>query len=175
MIRWLSGGSYLDVGDIVLIISTSFYRFSYRCVSEILNCQSLHISLPMTNEDIHCCWMVFNACSSHNSILGCFGCIDGYLVHICSTSNEEVINVNTYFSGWYKKHGINIQWLCDIICRFLYVSVLLPGSHIDINAFRSKRIHQYLNDTFPNDYFFIGDMEYPCFNKILTPYPGTNL
>ena len=53
--------------------------------------------------------MGFNACSSHNSILGCVGCIDGYLVHICDPSNEEVRNVNAYFYGRYKKYGINIQ------------------------------------------------------------------
>ena len=71
LIRWLSGGSYLDILDIVLISSTSFYRFSYTCVSAILNCQSLHISLPMSNEDINRWCMGFNACSSHKSILGC--------------------------------------------------------------------------------------------------------
>ena len=61
------------------------------------------------------------------------------------------------------------------MCRFLYVSVSLPGSQPDINAFRSTCIPQYLEDTLPNDYFFIGDMAYPCSNKLLTPYPGTNL
>ena len=63
----------------------------------------------MSNEDIHRCCMVYNECSSHNDILGCVGCIDGYLVHICAPSNEEVRNVNDYFSGRYKKYGINIQ------------------------------------------------------------------
>ena len=63
----------------------------------------------MSNEDINRCCMVFNECSSHKAILGCFGCIDGYLVHICAPSNKEFINVNDYFSGRYKKYGINIQ------------------------------------------------------------------
>ena len=98
LICCLSGGYYLDVGDFFLIRSTSFYRFSYSCVSEILNCQSLNISLPMTNEDIHRCCMGFNECSINNYILVCVGCIDGYLVHICSPSNEEVSNVNDHFS-----------------------------------------------------------------------------
>ena len=97
--------------------------------------------------------MGYNACSSHNSILGCVGCINGYLVHICSPSNKEVINVNAYFSGRYKKYGINIQCVCDSMCRFLYVSVFLPGSQSDINAFRSTCIPQYLEDTLHNDYF----------------------
>ena len=153
LIRWLSGGSYLDILDIVLISSTSFYRFSYTCVSAILNCQSLHISLPMSNEDINRCCMGFNACSSHKAILGCVGCIDGYLVHINAPNDEEVSNVHAYFSGRYKKFGINIQCVCDSMCRFLYVSVSLPGSHPDINAFRSTCIPQYLEDTLPNDYF----------------------
>ena len=75
----------------------------------------------------------------------------------------------------YNKYGINIQCLCDSMCRFLYVSVSLPGSHHNINAFRSTCIPQYLEDTLPNDYFFIGDMDYPSFNNLLTPYPGNNL
>ena len=33
LIRWLSGGSYLDIGDIFLIRSTSFYHFSHTYVS----------------------------------------------------------------------------------------------------------------------------------------------
>ena len=61
------------------------------------------------------------------------------------------------------------------MCRFFYVSVSLPGSHSDINEFRSTCIPQYLEDKLTNDYFFIGDMYYPCSNKLLTPYPGTNL
>ena len=27
----------------------------------------------------------------------------------------------------------------------------------------------------PDNFFLIGDMAYPCSNKLLTPYPGTNL
>ena len=61
------------------------------------------------------------------------------------------------------------------MCRFLYVSVSLPGSQPDINAFRSTCIPHYLEGNFPNDYFFIGDMDYPCSNNLLTPYPVTNL
>ena len=68
-------------------------------------------------------FMVYNACSIHNDILGCVGCIDGYLVHICAPNDEEVSNVHAYFSGRYKKFGINIQCVCDSMCRFLYVSV----------------------------------------------------
>ena len=56
----------------------------------------------MSNEDINKCCMGFNECSSHNSMLGCVGCIDGYLVHICAPSNEEFRNFNSYFSGRYK-------------------------------------------------------------------------
>ena len=61
------------------------------------------------------------------------------------------------------------------MCRFLYVSVSLPGSQNNINAFRSTFIPKYLEDTLTNDYFFIGDMQYTSSNNLLTPYPGTNL
>ena len=94
----------------------------------------------MSNEDIHHCCMGFNSCIINNAILGCVVCIDGYLVHICAPSNEEVRNVNAYFSGLYKKYGINIQCVCDSMCKFLYVSVSLPGYQTYINAFRSKFI-----------------------------------
>ena len=108
LIRLLSGGSYLDVGDVVLIRSSSLYCFSYSCVSEILNFQSLNITLPITNKYINSCCMGYNSCSSHNSILG-FLCIDGYLFHMCEPPNEEVGNFNDYFSGRYNKYGINSQ------------------------------------------------------------------
>ena len=55
------------------------------------------------------------------------------------------------------------------------MSVSLPGSQPDINAFRSTCIPQYLEDMLPNDYFFIDEMVYPCSNKLLTPFTGTNL
>ena len=108
----------------------------------------------------------YNECGSHKY---------GYLVHIYAPSNEEVINVNDYFSGQYKKYGINIQYICDNMCSLFYVSVSLPGSNPDINAFGSTCITHYIEDTLPNDYFFIGDMAYPCSNNLLTPYPGKNL
>ena len=41
------------------------------------------------NEDINHCFMVYNECSSHNDILGCFGCLNIYIVHIFEPSNEE--------------------------------------------------------------------------------------
>ena len=72
----------------------------------------------MTNEYIHRCCMGYNECSSCNSILGCVGCIDGYLVHICSPSNEYVINVNSYFL-------VNIR---NMILTFNEYVILCVGS-----------------------------------------------
>ena len=107
----------------------------------------------MSNESINCCCMGYNACSSHNSILGCVVCIYGYLVHICEPSNEEFRNFNAYFSVRYNKYGINIQCICDIMCSFLYVSVSLPGSQTNINSFISIFNPKYLEDMFHNEYF----------------------
>ena len=50
----------------------------------------------------------------------CVGCVDGWHCTIETSSAHEVPDVSACFSGHYQVEGINVQALCDSLCRFTY-------------------------------------------------------
>lgn len=49
-----------------------------------------------------------------------------------------------------------------------------PGCQNDRTAFKFSGFEQLLQDL-PPDYFILGDAAYPASDRVLVPYPGTNL
>ena len=51
-IRWLAGGSYLDICDVAGISKASFYQVVWRTITAIVLCPELEIVWPTTDEQI---------------------------------------------------------------------------------------------------------------------------
>lgn len=81
-LRWLAGGSYLDICNIGHIHRASFYRCLYKGIKAILNCRELAIRLPRGRFAIERAAQEFASCSDGNLFDGCVGCIDGMLVEL---------------------------------------------------------------------------------------------
>ncbi|KAG6947855.1 hypothetical protein JG687_00015834 [Phytophthora cactorum] len=90
-LRYLSGGSYLDI---------------HRTVD--------------SDSEKEVVMADFRAISSGGVMNGCVGCVDGWLCRIKSPSARDAGDVGTgkYFSGHYCCPGINVQGECDAHCRF---------------------------------------------------------
>ena len=171
-IRWLAGGSYLDIKLITGISIPGFYHIIHKGMDAILLCKELDsIKFPSNNEEIETMAENFAGLSSHNLFTGCVGAIDGYLCLIKRPSHKKVDHVLSFFSGHYQCYGVNIQACCDHLCRFTYVAIAGPGGMNDIKAYDLLSIKKTVANL-PNGYYLIGDNAYIPSEHFLTPFKG---
>lgn len=140
LLRWLGGGSYLDIRISAGISVTSFYRCIHASMEAILVCERLSIHFPTTDEELEIAANDFKSLSTAGVIDGCVACIDGILLRIQTPSPSETGNVKAFFSGHYQAYGINVQAACDSRCRFVSVCIAAPGGSNDIAAFRKLHL-----------------------------------
>jgi DDE superfamily endonuclease len=170
-LRWLAGGSYLDVRLLAGISVASFYRCVQNCIHAIVMCKELSIKFPSTAADIASAAKNYRTISNHGMVDSCVGCLDGILIKIQVPSAKEVGNVKSFFSGHYHRYGINVQAVCDYQCRFICVAVAAPGGTNDIVAIRKTPIPGLLSQL-PVGYYLIGDNAYIATERLLTPFKG---
>ena len=109
LLRWLGGGSYLDIRLSAGISTASFYVCVHKCMDVIMSCNQLAYSFPTTAHEIQQAVEDFKQHCTNGVIDGCVACLDGLLVRIQTPSSSETGNVKSYFSGHYHTYGLNIQ------------------------------------------------------------------
>jgi DDE superfamily endonuclease len=169
-LRWLAGGSYLDIRLSAGISVASFFRIIWTCIDAILGADGLSFEFPKNPDDAA---GQFQRISSNEAIKGCVACIDGYLLEIQTPSANETGNVKAYYSGHYSTYGINVQAACDHKSRFVSVCVASPGGVNDIAAFRKTTMSKLIQNL-PIGKFVIGDCAYACSEHVLTPFSGND-
>lgn len=173
LLRWLAGGSYLDIRLSAGISVSSFYVCVYKCVDAINSCDELSYHFPRQPSQIESSSREFQMLSTNGALDGCVGCLDGLLLKIITPPATDTGNVKAYFSGHYQCYGINIQAVCDANCRFSYVAVAAPGSTFDATAY-SKTSLSYFVEKLPVGKYIIGDNAYTCTEHLLTPFAGSH-
>lgn len=93
LLRWLGGGSYLDIHLCAGISTTAFHRCVHKCMAAILACEQLAYSFPPMEEEIQDAALNFQELSSEGVINGCVACIDGFLLAVQTPSSNETGNV----------------------------------------------------------------------------------
>lgn len=171
LLRWLAGGSHLDIRISAGISISSFYGCVHKCIHAIRHCHTLDISFPDSEDDVSTAAQNFQQISSAGIIDGCVGCLDGMLLRIQTPSTDETGHVMSYYSGHYADYGINIQAACDSACRFIFVGVSAPGGASDLVAFRRTALCQMIDDL-PLGRYVLADNAYVCTEHLLTPFPG---
>jgi hypothetical protein len=170
-LRWLAGGSHLDIRLTAGISKSAFYCCVSKAVSAILQCKKMDIVFPRNSWEIEESAENFKAISSGGVVDGCVACIDGMLLSIQTPSKDETGNVISYYSGHYSEYGINVQAACDSFCRFVYVSLAAPGGTSDVVALRKTSLGNII-EALPLGKYVIGDNAYVCTEHLLTPFPG---
>jgi DDE superfamily endonuclease len=170
-LRWLAGGSYLDITDIVGISKPSFYRVVNKTVRAIVNCDELDIIFPKTAVDIKAAAAGFASRSYSGAIKNCVGVADGYLLRIKVPRKKEVGNVRSYFSGHYQCYGLNIQAVADHHSRFIYYAVAAPGVTADRDAIKQCTLDE-LVEGLPLGYCIIGDNAYEPTERMVPVFGG---
>jgi hypothetical protein len=95
------------------------------------------IDIPTTTNEVFRAAKGFGSISSQSCIWNCVAVIDGCNLQIKAPSKNDVKNVESFFSGHYQTHGINIQAACNQNCCFVVIGVAGPGVMDNRNA-----IHQ---------------------------------
>jgi hypothetical protein len=125
-LRWLAGGSYIDIRHAYFCSVPSIYRCRDTFIDAICSCEALDIIFPETPEEIRAAVDAFSARSSNKILRGCIGALDGFLAKInCPSMEDCENNQDAYFSGHYQTHGINVQAVCDHKSRFIFLLLLL--------------------------------------------------
>jgi hypothetical protein len=103
------------------ISKPSFYRVCWQTIKAIYKCPDLQLHFQQTHRECRLAASKFAAISQgRNAIANCVGAIDGFLLEIAAPPQDLVGNVRSYYSGHYKKYGVNVQACCDHLSCFTY-------------------------------------------------------
>ncbi|ETI44645.1 hypothetical protein F443_10667 [Phytophthora nicotianae P1569] len=97
----------------------------------------------------------------------CDGC--AALCQIRAPSAREVPDVAAFFSGHYQMYGLNVQAICDSLCRFTGYCFDSPGKVGDSIAFKKWSLSDEIM-RLPDCYYIVGDNAYPLSDALLVPY-----
>jgi hypothetical protein len=107
-LRYISGGSYLDIRTVNGISVALFYRCINNYVEAILPCYNIAYNFPTTEGKLIVDVNGFNSNSNNNAIKDCVALIDGYPLRIEVPTAKEIGNAMSFFSGHYHAYGINV-------------------------------------------------------------------
>jgi hypothetical protein len=171
-LRYLAGAKYPDLSNSCKASVAAVYDAITRTMIAITECEELQILFPSSIEECNDLASDFRDISYKSAISNCVGAIDGFLLPIKTPSRGEVGNVASYFSGHYKRMGLNVQAICDSKCRFLFVSASSPGSSNDRAAYKSCRIDEMV-EQLPMDFVILADAAYEPSEHCIPMYYGS--
>ena len=175
-LRYLAGGSYIDICRVHLVSYGSFYQVTNRVIEAILAEMNHLVSLDLRDEDLlHRLSDGFRR-KTNGIVRGCIGAIDGICIQIRRPAEKFGPSKFYCRKGFYS---LNVQAVCDANRRFTFVSIMAPGSSHDSMAFSlswlSKAINGIGTVVFPRGWFIVGDDAYRSGDTIAVPWPGRNL
>jgi DDE superfamily endonuclease len=173
-LRYLAGGSYLDISNTIAGISqSSFYRVVWKTITAIVQCSALKINFPKTEHEVSSATVGFASISTDGAIKNCVGAVDGYLLRIRVPSKVEVKNVRSFFSGHYQCYGVNIQACADHHSHFVHFAFAAPGVTGDRNAIKQCSLYDLI-ESLPRGVCIIGDAAYTPTEHMVPIYQGVD-
>jgi hypothetical protein len=171
-IRWLAGGSYLDICVSHRVPVSSFFTCCDEIIRAINSLLQIKFDLTDTAEHNRQSRLFGRGVSP---LSGCCGAIDGLAVRISEPRSAEIPNPSSYYNrkGFF---AVVVQAMCDASYRFTFVSAISPGSTHDSAAFAMSSLFEKLREgALPPGYWIAGDEAYVCRDGIITPYSGRRL
>ena len=175
-IRWLAGGSYVDIHERSGISIGAFYytvRDVYKAIADCDHPLLDNIKFPKTVAECAAAANGFKGISSFEAIRNCVTVIDGWFMRTRTPPKSEVDNVHSYYSGHYAAYGVNIQFGTDHLCRFTYHGIAGPGSCGDINAYNNCALSDMIGQL-PAPFVAIGDSAYNPIEQLVTIFYGND-
>lgn len=173
-LRWLAGGSYLDLCFAWGIATSTFYAEQGVLWPTLTALDAVFpMGFPVDNAD-KLEELSKGFCNHSGGILdGCVMALDGFGVSTRCPFKTEVIRPRDYR---FRKGGFAIIVLagCDVDAKFVCASCKHSGSTNDIIAWGDSNLFQMLmiDELLPEKYFFIGDEAFTNTQQFLTPWSG---
>jgi len=79
LLRWLGGGSYLDLRLSAGISKAALYNYMYKYMDAILDSEALAHKFMSTTKELDIAAQGLESLSSHGAIKGCVPCLNGFL------------------------------------------------------------------------------------------------
>ena len=174
-LRWLAGGSYLDICVAYGVSQSSFFSTSLEVgivwpVIDAINV-AFQIGLPRCRDKLRKVANGFTRFTG-GELWGCVSAIDGWVCITRKPNQCEVRDVMAYRNR-HGCWGLVVLAGCDADCRFNIFSCMNSGSTNDCLAWDLSSAHSVVEDpNWPSDFYVIGDEAFVCTNNFLTPYSG---
>ena len=176
-LRWLAGGSYLDICFAFGLSNGSFFRNggvlwgTMAAIDRVLD-----ISFPL--DDIKKLNEISNGFSKccADRLKGCVMAIDGWVCRTRCPSVNESIN-QTSFRNRKGFFGLVCMAGCDSECRFLLFSAQCHGATNDSLAWQLSEIYRTViqPEKLPKQFYIISDEAVSANEFVLSPYPGRGI
>jgi len=175
-LRFLAGGSYLDISklfgvsennvytcvwDVVLAVNET-YDFPWMTKNK-LDVEKMEETLPGIAEG-------FKAKSDGDLFDKCIGALDGWLPIIAKPPQGVVGSRNQMYciKGFYS---VNVQAVSDAKRHFLYYDISCYGSTHDSLAFLVSSLYDVMSNLHL-DYYLVADAAYTATEWCLVPFKG---
>lgn len=179
-IRFLAGGSYLDLSPLFGVSISHIYNILDDFLKWILSTFNFPLVELLRSKNYIALEHLANDFAEKTSGIfwGTFGSLDGLAVRIRCPNKNEVHDPGNYFcrKGFY---ALNVQAICDKQKRILWVYTSNKGSTHDSAAFCNSRLINLLeevaNDLYDKGLFIAADSAYGLTSYLITPYNSTEV
>ncbi len=175
-LRWLAGGSYLDICGMFGLDASNFYKKNYilwQTILAINTCIDLGFSLD--RDDLKKSAKEFSVLSK-DTMNGCVLAVDGWICKTRMPTFEEVGQSIISYRNRKFCWGILVIAGCDATCKFKLFSARSSGGTHDHVAWGGCQLYNMISQNhLPEEYYFIGDEAFVNTNQFLIPWSGTGL
>jgi hypothetical protein len=171
-IRWLAGGSYLDLKVHMGVATSTFYDIAEDVCDAIIETFPIKFDTSRDALKERAAEFALRQRPHMRVFRGVVGAIDGLLVKIRCPWKSEVGMPRTFFcrKGFF---ALSVQAVCDARKRFIFVSMDMPGSTHDARVFTMSALWEAIQLGYISQGFYLlGDAAYRGIQHILTPFIG---
>jgi DDE superfamily endonuclease len=127
-LRWLAGGSYLDISLSHHVATSSFYHVVDKTLMDLNEALKINFNF----RDAAYLNKISAGFSRHgrSPLSGCVGALDGIAIKIQEPCRGSIANPSTYYNrkGFFE---LSVQSMCDSRYCFTFASAICPGSTHD--------------------------------------------
>ena len=180
-LRWLAGGSYLDICFGFKVSKAAFFSETNRgIIWPVIDAidSVLEIYLPEEESELDRMAEEFSHLAGplgRDIFQHCIMAIDGWVCQTRAPTSKEVNRPKDYFN---RKGFFGIVCLagCDARTKFTFFSSKFAGGTHDVIAYRGSELATLLETgKLPSRFYVIGDDAFDISLQLLTPYAGHGL
>jgi hypothetical protein len=175
-LRWLAGGSYVDISTIFGLSMSSFFHDKYVLwpTMEALDAV-LHLGISLKGENLAQTAKEF-AEMSNGTMTGCVSTFDGWVVKTRQPTRAEAGASVMSYRNRKQMWGVLVLAGCDARTRFNYFSARCSGATHDHLAWEMSSFKRMLDEgKLPRQYYVVGDEAFVNCNQFLVPWSGRGL